>query len=135
MSELDEAWEAYERAHDVLDAAVDGNKSDAVVHRAIDALTAARLLVNTAAQAEAPERRASVRCLIENHPDDFPAFAGTAELGQHILAEHTERPSRWWLARNRVKWTFIGWSELRVPLYAAVLAFAGVTAGTGGILH
>ena len=37
-----------------------------------------------------------VRCLIGNHPADFPAFASTAELGQHIVADHVHRRFKWW---------------------------------------
>ena len=74
----------------------------------------------------------SVQCLIGDHTDaDRPTFESALELSQHIIAEHV-RPVP---LRNRVRWTLIGWSELRVPLYAAILAVVGSTAMTWGILH
>ncbi len=51
---LDEVWEKYELVHDALDRACEGS-SDKAVHDALDALQAARLVVEAAAKAEAVE--------------------------------------------------------------------------------
>ena len=78
----------------------------------------------------------SVQCLIGDHTDDDrPTFESALELGQHIIAEHTQKPPWWWRTHTRIRWTLIELRERRVPLYAAVLAACGATAMTWSILH
>ena len=74
----------------------------------------------------------SVQCLNGDHTaTDRPTFESTEELTRHIIAVHV-RPVP---LRNHIRWTLIELRELRVPLYAAVLAVVGVAAGTWGIMH